>query len=148
MSIQKRHGLFPRIIGKGDNARKLAHLLLRGRKELDAEGGVGSLEMLGRGLMPSATVDSLIIMDRDVDFATVLLTQLTYEGLIEETVGIHQNQAEVDATIVGSAPQTQQTQSVSSNNSSQPSAKQGPKRQATACTLKSATTTLQSLATY
>ena len=128
MALQQRHGLFPRIVGKGDNARKLAQLLLRGRKELDVEGGFGSFDGSGRGLMPSTAMDSLIVIDRDIDFATVLLTQLTYEGLIDETVGIHHNQAEVDATIVGSAPQSQQTQPTSSTTQAPPSAKQGPKR--------------------
>lgn len=32
--------------------------------------------------------DSLIILDRRVDMITPLLTQLTYEGLVDELVGI------------------------------------------------------------
>ncbi|KKY24916.1 putative vacuolar sorting protein [Phaeomoniella chlamydospora] len=111
MLIQQRHGLFPRIVGKGDNARRLAQLLQRGRKELDVEEGYSAL----------------VVIDRDVDFATVLLTQLTYEGLIDETVGIYQNQAEVDATIVGSAPPPQQSQSASVK-ARPPQAAKGPKR--------------------
>jgi vacuolar protein sorting-associated protein 33A len=73
MQLQQRHGLFPRILGKGDQARKLADLLLRGRKEYDAEESSAMQD-----IMPSTTVDSLIVIDRDVDFATALLTQLTY----------------------------------------------------------------------
>ncbi len=83
MQIQQRHGFFPRIVGKGDNARRLVDLLLRMRRELDAgEVSEASISPAG-GIMPSASIDSLIIIDRDVDFATVLLTQLTYEGLID-----------------------------------------------------------------
>ena len=100
MQIQQRHGFFPRILGKGDNARKLANLLLRGRKEIEAE---ESSEM--HNMMPSTTIESLIIIDRDVDFATPLLTQLTYEGLIDEFIGIQHNQAEVDSSIIGVAAQ-------------------------------------------
>ena len=103
MLIQRRHGFFPRIYGKGDNARKLANLLVRGRKEVDVEDGSGYSDAI-KGWLPSATIDSLIIIDRDVDFATVLMTQLTYEGLIEEIVGIQHNQAEVDSSISGAPP--------------------------------------------
>ena len=33
MNIQRRYGLFPRIIGKGDCARRLADALIRMRSE-------------------------------------------------------------------------------------------------------------------
>ena len=97
MQIQLRHGFFPRIVGKGDNARRLADLLLRMRKELDAEEYSGLINASGRGLMVSSSIENLIIIDRDIDFATVLLTQLTYEGLLDELFGISNNQAEVDS---------------------------------------------------
>lgn len=111
MGIQKRHGYFPRIVGKGDNARRLADLLLRMRKEVDAEESSGLADTSMRGLLPSADTENLIIIDRDVDFGTPLLTQLTYEGLIDEYVGIKNNQAEVDTSIVGQAggPQAQES---------------------------------------
>ncbi len=37
---------------------------------------------------PSEEIDSLIILDRSVDMVTPMLTQLTYEGLIDEFIGI------------------------------------------------------------
>ncbi|KAJ5665823.1 Sec1-like protein [Penicillium maclennaniae] len=111
MGIQQKHGYFPRIIGKGDNARRLADLLLRMRKELDAEESSGLSDPFARGLLPSADTESLIIIDRDVDFGTPLLTQLTYEGLIDEYVGIRNNQADVDTSIVGQAPAPQSQES-------------------------------------
>lgn len=122
MQIQQRHGLFPRILGKGENARKLANLLLRGRKELDADEAATQYTSL-----PSTTIDQLIVIDRDVDFATVLLTQLTYEGLIDEFVGIKHNRAEVDSSIVGPTPQ-QRTPAGSSSISPPPAVRQGLKR--------------------
>ena len=103
MLVQQKHGLFPRITGKGDNAKRLADLLLRMRQELNA--GHDSNESTKTGLTPSTSIESLIVIDREVDYATPLLTQLTYEGLIDETVGIANNQAEVDSSIVGAAPQ-------------------------------------------
>lgn len=105
MQIQQRHGLFPRILGKGDNARKLANLLIRARKELDADEASTPYTT-----MPSTSIESLIVIDRDVDFATLLLTQLTYEGLVEEFVGIKHNKAEVDSSITGPGAQSRPSQ--------------------------------------
>ncbi|KAL9629083.1 MAG: hypothetical protein Q9164_007028, partial [Protoblastenia rupestris] len=102
MGIQNAHGLFPRIIGKGDNANRLMELLLRMRTEAAAEDNAMTF-----GPMPSAHIESLIIIDREIDFATPLLTQLTYEGLIDEMFDIENNQAEIDSSIVGPAPGAQ-----------------------------------------
>lgn len=124
MGVQQRHGYFPRIVGKGDNARRLADLLLRMRKELDAEESSGLADPSARGLLPSASVENLIIIDRDVDFGTALLTQLTYEGLIDEYVGIKNNQADVDTSIVGPAP----TPQLQESSKAPQQAKQGLKR--------------------
>src|SRR5436190_22338185 len=129
MQIQLRHGFFPRIVGKGDNARRLADLLLRMRKELDAEEYSGLIDAAGRGLMVSSTIENLIIIDRDIDFATVLLTQLTYEGLLDELFGISNNQAEVDSTLIGPTPsQVQPSQGTSSTAPPPAAQKQGLKR--------------------
>jgi vacuolar protein sorting-associated protein 33A len=111
MSLQQRHGLFPRIIGKGDNARRLADLLIRMRSEVTAGTESSTSSALLLALTPSATIENLIIIDREVDFATVLLTQLTYEGLVDEVIGIQNSQAEVDSSIVGIAPPPQQSSS-------------------------------------
>lgn len=99
MGIQQKHGLFPRIIGKGDNAKRVAELLSRMRQELLAGEDVNETDKVG--LTPSTTTESVIIIDREVDFVTPLLTQLTYEGLIDEVFGIEHNQTDVDSTIVG-----------------------------------------------
>ncbi|EOA88953.1 uncharacterized protein SETTUDRAFT_168161 [Exserohilum turcica Et28A] len=116
MLQQQKYGLFPRIIGKGDNGKRLADLLVRMRTEVAASetsagGGPSFL-----GLTPSSHMDSLIIIDREVDFPTVLLTQLTYEGLIDEVFNISANQTEVDSSVVGgAAPQQDQTGSASTS---------------------------------
>lgn len=120
MLIQQKHGLFPRITGKGDNAKRLADLLARMRQEAIAgeEGNHNKSTM-----NPSSTIESLIVIDREVDYATPLLTQLTYEGLIDEVVGIQNNQAEVDSSIVGAAPQTASQASAKTVGASVPQAK-------------------------
>jgi vacuolar protein sorting-associated protein 33A len=116
MIFQQKHGLFPRILGKGDHAKRLADLLLRMRSELsagDAANSGGSF----LDLTPSQSIESLIIIDREVDFPTALLTQLTYEGLLDEFFNISSNQIEVDsATIGATGPQASQASSSSSTS--------------------------------
>ncbi|KAM0248390.1 hypothetical protein ACHAQJ_009492 [Trichoderma viride] len=103
MEVQQNHGLFPRIIGKGDNAKRVADLLVRMRQErLAGEDGSD----VKTALTPSTTNESVIIIDREVDSVTPLLTQLTYEGLIDEIFEIQNNQAKVDTTIVGAPAQS------------------------------------------
>lgn len=119
MPLQKKYGLFPRILGKGDNARRLMELLIRMRAEHAAEENASMSDL---GLMPSAVIESLIVIDRGIDMATPLLTQLTYEGLIDETFGIKNNQAEVDTSIVSQAPTQAQ------KNPSAPAQQQSLKR--------------------
>ena len=83
MNIQRRYGLFPRIIGKGDCARRLADALIRMRGEEDASDSNSNPFTLA----PSSVLGELIVVESD--FMTPLLTQLMYEGLIDETIGIH-----------------------------------------------------------
>ncbi|KAI8940098.1 hypothetical protein NX059_003814 [Plenodomus lindquistii] len=103
MLQQQKYGLFPRIFGKGDNGKRLADLLIRMRTEVTASESPSSTGPSLLGLAPSSNIDSLIIIDREVDFPTVLLTQLTYEGLIDEVFNITANQTEVDSSVVGGA---------------------------------------------
>lgn len=123
MQTQQRHGLFPRILGKGENARKLANLLVRARKELDADEANTPLTT-----MPSTSIECLIVIDRDVDFATPLLTQLTYEGLIEEFIGIKHNRAEIDSSILGPGGQSRTSQAGSATATSTTSSRQNLKQ--------------------
>jgi hypothetical protein len=105
MQMQYKHGLFPRIIGKGDNAYRLMEILLKMRAEAAVEDPLSSNRP---GFLPSTSIESLIVIDREVDFNTPLLTQLTYEGLIDELFSIKENQAEVDVSIVGQPNTPQQ----------------------------------------
>ncbi|KAK4897808.1 Vacuolar protein-sorting-associated protein 33 [Elasticomyces elasticus] len=106
MGLQKQYGLFPRILGKGDNAKKLSDLLLRMRSEEDvnASSDPSNTYLTSFGLTPSSTIENLIIIDREVDFPTALATQLTYEGLLDEVFSVSHNQTKVDSSIPGSAP--------------------------------------------
>ena len=46
-------------------------------------------EMQGREPQVVPQIDSLLILDRNVDLLSPLLSQLTYEGLIDEIFGIN-----------------------------------------------------------
>jgi len=82
LTIQKLFGTFPQIIGKGDYAQRLTTLLTRQTPK--APNGSSSDSLLSS----SPRIDSLIVLDRRVDMITPLLTQLTYEGLVDELIGI------------------------------------------------------------
>lgn len=94
MTLQRAFGLFPRIIGKGNAAKRLADLLKRHRQS--SHGTYGDLEL-------SDQVDGLIILDRSVDWVTPMCTQLTYEGLLSEYIGIKNSHIEVDPTLSSSS---------------------------------------------
>lgn len=103
MTIQRAFGLIPRIIGKGDSAKvclspcskhttslliaaiassqRLSDLLLRLRRELPPNTNIANPLAVG-------SIDSIIIIDRLVDMVTPFCTQLTYEGLVDEVMGI------------------------------------------------------------
>lgn len=55
----------------------------------------------GRGVNAPPEIDTLVILDRAVDFVTPLLTPLTYEGVIDEFIGIHNGAIKVDPSLVG-----------------------------------------------
>ncbi|GAM86025.1 hypothetical protein ANO11243_040350 [Dothideomycetidae sp. 11243] len=113
MGVQKRCGLIPRILGKGEHAKRLADMLVRLRAEDDITNPSSAPDgfLSGFGMVPSAAIDSLIIIDREVDFPTALLTQLTYAGLLDETFTTQFNTIEVPTSVVGPAPSSNQAQS-------------------------------------
>lgn len=101
MTIQQRNGLFPRLLGKGPYAHRLVELLLRTRTEDAASEGASSNGVPKTSAMPSSDIDSLIVIDRSVDFSSGLLTQLTYEGLVDEEFGISHGQVELENSFTG-----------------------------------------------
>jgi len=100
MTIQRAFGLIPRLIGKGTASRKLANLLHRLKSEYISSPGHGTT-------MPKLTpgsIDSIIILDRQLDMVTPMCTQLTYEGLLDEIFGIKHAHIEVAPDLL--APST------------------------------------------
>ena len=83
MQLQERFGLFPRVTGKGKIAKKLLDALVRLKREKLVEDNLTSLS-----LDQSVAIESLVVIDRSSDQYTPMLTQLTYEGLLEEIFSI------------------------------------------------------------
>ncbi|KAK0208669.1 Sec1-like protein [Desarmillaria ectypa] len=94
ITLQKLYGLFPRVIGKGDKAARLAALLTSSLAQARSSSAPDTL------FQSSNKIDALIILDRRVDMITPLLTQLTYEGLIDELIGIKNSHVELPTSLV------------------------------------------------
>ncbi|KAK9808509.1 hypothetical protein WJX73_003066 [Symbiochloris irregularis] len=76
--LQARFGAFPVIKGMGTSAAVVADLLKRMRREAGSDApSVGG-----------SALSMLVLVDRAVDPATPLATQLTYEGTVDEMLGI------------------------------------------------------------
>ena len=74
LSFECLYGTFPCVTTLGGKAEKIHSLLESWRSEV-------------RPAFPTNSEFShLIIMDRNMDLASVLLTQLTYEGVLGETI--------------------------------------------------------------
>ncbi|ELT89435.1 hypothetical protein CAPTEDRAFT_101629 [Capitella teleta] len=78
MTLQALYGIIPNIQGKGPCAKHVVEMMLRMRRE-----------MAGQEPQIMAQIDHLLIIDRSTDPLTPLLSQLTYEGLIDEIFGIN-----------------------------------------------------------
>ncbi|CAO1626489.1 unnamed protein product [Sympodiomycopsis kandeliae] len=113
MTCQMLWGCFPRITGKGDLSRRLADLLVRQRREhLASDPTNPSLTALSR------VVDGLVIVERGTDMATPMCNQLTYTGLLDETVGVKSSHIEVDPALLSGQQSQSAQQSLSTPSGS------------------------------
>ncbi|XP_013146836.1 PREDICTED: vacuolar protein sorting-associated protein 33A [Papilio polytes] len=83
-TIQHLYGIIPRVFGKGPAAKQVWDLLCRLNKEDQGSPPKGST---------TSCIDQLLLIDRAIDFTSVMATQLTYEGLIDEVFGIKSSTA-------------------------------------------------------
>eukprot|EP01064_Diplonema_japonicum_P032009 TRINITY_DN5929_c0_g1_i1.p1 TRINITY_DN5929_c0_g1~~TRINITY_DN5929_c0_g1_i1.p1 ORF type:complete len:614 (+),score=107.99 TRINITY_DN5929_c0_g1_i1:23-1843(+) len=80
MKFQAFYGNFPTVRGKGKHAEMVAKMLQRMKSEVaEAEFRTGQ----------PPEIEALYIFDREVDCLTPMLTQKTYEGLLDEFYGIN-----------------------------------------------------------
>ncbi|KAH9837352.1 Sec1-like protein, partial [Rhodofomes roseus] len=109
--LQRLYGQFPRIVGKGDYASRLANLL---------HGNPSTSDSPSTSQAVQSPIDSLIIIDRGADMITPLLTQLTYEGLIDECFDIKNSHVEVPASLLAAPPAPGQPNAASSSTPPNP----------------------------
>ncbi|KAI8845521.1 Sec1-like protein [Chytridium lagenaria] len=100
LKLQTVSGVIPKIVGAGKNAKLLSDLLIRLRNDIESE---ELRESAARRVFPTkCDIDSMIVIDRQVDFVTPLCTQLTYEGLVDELFGVRTTFVEVDPSYLSS----------------------------------------------
>eukprot|EP00048_Salpingoeca_helianthica_P023237 m.23195 g.23195 ORF g.23195 m.23195 type:complete len:593 (+) comp8436_c0_seq1:30-1808(+) len=91
MQLQSIFGLIPRIVGKGELAKHVGDLLLRMSRESNA-------------ITAAPEIDTVVLIDRGIDLVTPCLTQLTYEGLTDELLGINTTMVELPLSVAPPGP--------------------------------------------
>ncbi|KAL8130619.1 hypothetical protein V2J09_019774 [Rumex salicifolius] len=99
-------GVIPNVRAKGKASVRVAEIL----NSLQTEEPVNTADMN----VPE--INSVILLDREVDMVTPMLSQLTYEGLMDEFLHITNGAVEIDASIMG-APQEGKKAKVPLNSS-------------------------------
>lgn len=92
VKLQTIFGMIPNVKYKGTMSKIVWEMMAHFKREQDVGGNPMSV------LDPE--IDTLIIMDRTVDLITPMCMPLTYEGLLDEVVGITHGFITVDAELV------------------------------------------------
>ena len=108
-SIQEVHGIIPNVKSKGAASRKVLQSLLHIRcgRETFEQGSVFSSANQEFGNSSTADInskcdiDTLVLLDREVDLVSPLISPLTYEGLIDDLIGIENGKIVLDASVLG-----------------------------------------------
>lgn len=109
LAFEALYGTIPNLYAKGTHSKRICQILQQLRREV-REAALGSED---ESEPPArAQVQTLVVLDRTVDPLTPLLTQLTYDGLIDELIGVENNQVRlpVDKIPTRGGPQQQQQQ--------------------------------------
>ncbi|XP_027162737.1 vacuolar protein-sorting-associated protein 33 homolog [Coffea eugenioides] len=89
--LESTFGVIPNIRAKGKASARVADILNRMQIEEPVNASDAG--------MPE--INTLILLDREVDMITPLCSQLTYEGLLDEFLGVNNGAVEVDSSIMG-----------------------------------------------
>ncbi|XP_052184512.1 vacuolar protein-sorting-associated protein 33 homolog [Diospyros lotus] len=83
-------GLIPNVRAKGKASVRVADILNRMQAEEPVNSDMGAPE-----------INTLILLDREVDMITPMCSQLTYEGLLDEFLHVNNSAVELDSSIMG-----------------------------------------------
>lgn len=105
MKMQATYGTIPAVRSKGRLAKVVLDGLVRAAREEEAASargsGSGGTEEGGAVTAPARSeIDMLVLLDRGVDLVTPLITPLSFEALLRETLGVEYLAASVDASLV------------------------------------------------
>ncbi|XP_075083921.1 vacuolar protein-sorting-associated protein 33 homolog isoform X1 [Nicotiana tabacum] len=89
--IEFSFGVIPNVRAKGKASVRVADILNRMQLE----------EPVNTSEMGVPEINTIILLDREVDMITPMCSQLTYEGLLDEFLGINNGAVELDASIMG-----------------------------------------------
>ncbi|XP_022765446.1 vacuolar protein-sorting-associated protein 33 homolog isoform X4 [Durio zibethinus] len=89
--LESSFGVIPNVRAKGKASVLVTDILNR----MQTEEPVNSSDMA----VPE--INTLILIDREVDMVTPMCSQLTYEGLLDEFLRIHNGSVELDSSIMG-----------------------------------------------
>ncbi|KAM3345442.1 vacuolar protein-sorting-associated protein 33 [Capsicum galapagoense] len=84
-------GLIPNVRAKGKASVRVADILNRMQSE----------EPVNTSEMGVPEINTIILLDREVDMITPMCSQLTYEGLLDEFLGINNGAVELDSSVMG-----------------------------------------------
>jgi hypothetical protein len=115
--LQQIYGPLPRILAKGHTSKRALNVLM----DLNRQMGIDAVSAaVDEDDMPSASkIAMAVLIDRELDPLSPFVTQLTYEGLIDEVLGIHSGFVEIDSSLVADASNQNQSQT-STTQSTQP----------------------------
>ncbi|GMH37511.1 hypothetical protein BSKO_05384 [Bryopsis sp. KO-2023] len=93
-NLQATLGSIPRIIGKGVAAEAVKNMCIKMRRER------------GANVPATGKIRRMVLIDRGVDLLTPMITQVTYEGIIDEVLGIKNNLLSVEVSEKAGAPES------------------------------------------
>jgi vacuolar protein sorting-associated protein 33A len=123
--IQELYGIIPNVKSKGAASRKVLQNLLHLRRERersdddrDKSNGdeweqqdrmsIFSNRMGSNGnggyISSRRDIDTLVVLDREIDLVSPLISPLTYEGLIDDIIGIDNGKIRLAAELLGDEP--------------------------------------------
>lgn len=107
LKIQDIFGTIPFVKSKGAASRKVLQKLMHLRREEESNNSNSHSHSHGMfNEKPNISsslksIDTLVVMDREVDLISPMVTPLTYEGLIDEIVEIQQGKIRLDPSLLG-----------------------------------------------
>ncbi|KAF1315959.1 Vacuolar protein sorting-associated protein 33a, partial [Globisporangium splendens] len=92
IKLQTIFGMIPHVKYKGTMSKMIWEMMAHFKREQEVAGNpIGVLD---------PEIDTLVLIDRNVDLATPMCTPMTYEGLLDEIIGINNGFISVDAELI------------------------------------------------